>query len=455
MNNPAISIDPLHDIDLKEGKFDKTTATDIFRAFENFKKHGPSQDLCVFFHGGLVSEPAGLKEAEQLLSNYTRSGAYPFFFVWQSDLLTTVEAILKPYGDDPRFVSAVNHLVKAVALKITVALDTDPSRKNLRPSKKARKPPPMTLNELAAFAKSFDRAWERRTGPQLACSSRELDEFAQWLAEAGKSVPRQRPLFPPRRLRGLQNPLARIIRRLNSGHGHGLYTTVVEELLIAAGVADCLGEPIWGEMKRFIDNAFSNDAAAGGTTFLNHLCEAWKENPKLRVTLIGHSAGAIYVQRFIEALDARLAASSTQQVEVIFLAAAITFERMNAGLPCLYRRVSELRIFGLDNKTEGSYWEVWPIYNKSLLYIVSSLCEADPNADKPLVGMQRYTNGTPPYTGSDIRAVLDFIQCTWMVWSPTGSDAKLGYQSKAKRHGGFPLDSETNSSICNMLQSGF
>jgi len=35
------------------------------------------------------------------------------------------------------------------------------------------------------------------------------------------------------------------------------------------------------------------------------LLSAWATNPNLRVTLIGHSAGAIYVQRFLEALDAR------------------------------------------------------------------------------------------------------------------------------------------------------
>ncbi|MFP3656610.1 hypothetical protein SB777_37475, partial [Burkholderia sp. SIMBA_052] len=61
--------------------------------------------------------------------------------------------------------------------------------------------------------------------------------------------------------------------------------------------------------------------------------------------LIGHSAGAIYVQRFIESLDARLAASSPRQVQVILLAAAIAFERMKAGLPALHRRVSGLRLF--------------------------------------------------------------------------------------------------------------
>ncbi|WP_274518013.1 hypothetical protein [Paraburkholderia phenoliruptrix] len=32
MNNPAKPIDPLHDVDLKERRFNKTTATDVRNA---------------------------------------------------------------------------------------------------------------------------------------------------------------------------------------------------------------------------------------------------------------------------------------------------------------------------------------------------------------------------------------------------------------------------------------
>ncbi|RKE39948.1 hypothetical protein B0G76_6403 [Paraburkholderia sp. BL23I1N1] len=450
-----LPIDPLHDIDLQYGRFNKTTALDLSKAFDNFKENGTSGHLCVFFHGGLVSEAAGLSTAGQLIEGYTDSGAYPFFFIWKADLLTTVEAILEPYRDDPGFINAANYAVNTVARKICAVLDTDQSLKGQRPSAKVGKAAPMTLKALASSTKLYDNAWAKRAGAQLPCSSTELDQFAQWLVTAGKAVPEKRRLFSPKHLGGPQNPLARIIQRLNSGHDHGLYTTVVEELFIAAGLAERLGSPIWGEMKRFIDDSFSNDADAGGTAFLNHLCDAWDKNPQLRVTLIGHSAGAIYVQRFIEALDARLPASSTQRVEVIMLAAAITFDRMNVGLPILRKRVSGLRVFGLDNKTEGSYWEVPLVYNKSLLYLISSLCEADPNADKPLVGMQRYWKGTAPYTDAGILAAAEFIQTTRAVWSPTKPGAKPGYQSHAKRHGGFAEEEETNRSVCFVLQNGF
>lgn len=66
------------------------------------------------------------------------------------------------------------------------------------------------------------------------------------------------------------------------------------------------------------------DANAGGTTFLEQLATAWGKNPNLRVTLIGHSAGAIYVHRLIEELDARFSDSPECKVEVLYMAPAVS-----------------------------------------------------------------------------------------------------------------------------------
>ncbi len=450
-----VQIDPLHDIVLNEGKFSGsagTTAGDLNDAFVNFDKSNQSGHLCVFFHGGLVSEAEGLNTASRLIENYAANGAYPFFFIWKSDLLSVVRAILEAHSDNPVFLVAANYAIQMVAHKIAGALDTDPSLKGQRI--RTRNAVPMTLKELAVYAQHYDRAWARHGGEQLACSSSELKQFAQFLVDAEKAISVKRRLFLRKNLRDSKSPLSRIIHRFNTHHDHDLYTTVVEELFIAMGLDQCLGEKIWGKMKEFINDSFSRGAGAGGSAFLDHLCAAWKKNPGLRVTLIGHSAGAIYVQRFIEELHARLPASSTLQVEFIMLAPALTFERMNAGLPALQKRVSGLRVFGLDNKTEGSYWEVPPVYNKSLLYIVSSLCEADPNADKPLVGMQRYWNGAP-YIVTEILAVTAFIDSTRSVWSPANPGADAGYQSNAKMHGRFPVEKDTNGSVCFALKDGF
>ena len=179
------------------------------------------------------------------------------------------------------------------------------------------------------------------------------------------------------------------MRHRSPGHDHGIYTTVIEELFIALCIADWARTNVWEPMKKTIDDAFANHPKAGGTVFLEKLKDIWTKRPNLKVTLIAHSAGSIFIQRFIEAMDASFG-PQPQKVEVITMAAAVSFERMWKGLAQLQKRVSAVRVFGLNAALEGGYWEVFPIYDKSLLFIVCSLCEGDPDADKPLFGMQRY-----------------------------------------------------------------
>ena len=255
-------------------------------------------------------------------------------------------------------------------------------------------------------------------------------------------------------LRGIDNPLSRIISRLNSGHDHGLYTTIVEEILICLGVKRLIGKPIWDRMKKDIEVSFSSAPNAGGTEFVRELIACWANNPEMRVTLVGHSAGAIYLQRFVECLDAQLAPSAPQKVEIITLAAATSFDRVAQGLSSLRRRVLKARTFGLDDARESGYWEIPLVYNKSLLYIVSSLCDDDPNDDRPILGMQRYWNAKGIYDVSPINEVIAFFSQNNAVWAPSAKSAPAGYRSNAREHGDFPLDQETRDSVCYALQHG-
>lgn len=444
-------IDPLHDIVLDRGTFSHTNAEDLKRAFDKFTTGSERGHLCVFFHGGLVSETAGLEQAGRLVKNFADSGAYPFFFIWKSDLLSAVSAILEPPAKTRSFVQAANDLVWTMAAKIVQARDADPGLRALPRVRPARKAVPMTLEQLASAARLYDRAWRAGKGEQLGCSTAELEQFGKRLAQGDQHT---RPrLFLARNLRGVQNPLARIVHRFNTGHDHGLYTTVIEELLIAAQL-DKAAATVWDTMKSFIERSFEPDKDAGGTAFLDHLRKAWQADPSLRVTLIGHSAGAIYVQRFIEVLDERIPPDTHRPLEVVLVAAALSCRRLNAGLPALRRRVGALRAFGLDNTRESSYWEVKGVYNKSLLYIVCSLCERDLNADRALVGMQRYWSGQAPYDEREIVTATKFIGAARAVWAPTDADAQPGYRSQADRHGGFPEERCTNESICFGLKNG-
>ena len=446
-------MDPLHDIDLIHGAFGQTSLQDLDRAFANLLNTRPKpSDVCVFFHGGLVSRDEAVQAADMLKPLYTRSGAYPFFFVWNSDILTVFQETLKRYQDDPDFIDAANLGVSTVARKIETALDMRRARARLPRRMPARRQR-LDLRALASLAKPYDQAWSRVPGSQLSATNSDLEAFHEYLMQLNRTRERRgvRGLFRVGRIRGAGNPFARVIQRFNTGHDHGLFTTVVEELCIAIGVADFCRKKIWVPMKNDIDLAFA--VGGGGTAFLKKLKDAWAELPDLRVTLIGHSAGSIYVQRFIEALDVSFDPRFT--VEVITLAAAVSFERMVQGLAPLQRRVSALRVFGLRDRLEGGYWEVPFVYDKSLLYGVCSLGEGDPEADKPLLGMQRYWTGRRPYNQPDIEAITKFIESRRAVWSPTSRTARPGYRSNAKRHGDFPFDPKTEESECYTLKNGF
>ena len=451
----ATDFDPahLHHIDLVDGQFHPggTTADDLNRVFYNFqtsKKH--YNHLCVFFHGGLVSRSEGLDTASLLIGDYTNAHRYPFFFIWNSGpldalnsgLLHALKNAMQPY-DNPPFAIIVNYTFRMVARKIKAALDN----KRLRLPARGR-----SLKQLATLARAYDQAWGKRAGAQLGCSQRELDQFARFIANAAD-----------RMFKGPKDLIARILYRLNTGHDHGVYTTIIEELFIAAELAAIVRNKIWLPLVRSIYRSFESGSTAGGTAFVHHLCNLLTNNPTLRVTLIGHSMGSIYVQRIIEALDARLPEGSTAQLEVILLAAAISFARMNAHLSVLRKRVSGLRVFALNSKAE-CYPEIPPIYDKSLLYIVSSLCENDQNADKPLVGMMHYWKGywsgkRPYIRDPDIRAVINFMG-EREVWAPK-THAPPGWRSgivpiyKGSRHGQFPKECFTRASVREILTNGF
>jgi hypothetical protein len=85
---------------------------------------------------------------------------------------------------------------------------------------------------------------------------------------------------------------------------------------------------------------------------------------------------------------------------------------------------------------------------------VSSLCDCNPEADKLLVGMQRYWSRTRQYDQPYINAVTDFVKSSRTVWAPSSRTAPPDYRSDAERHGGFPTEEMTDGSVRYTLRSG-
>src|SRR5262249_4352205 len=85
--------------------------------------------------------------------------------------------------------------------------------------------------------------------------------------------------------------LVRIISRFRKGRDHGVYATVVEELLRQFFFTN-VGAKVWGAMKEQAESTFENVEGAaprGGWLLVEQLAQACRQASRPQVSLVGHS----------------------------------------------------------------------------------------------------------------------------------------------------------------------
>ena len=499
-----MTLSPNHQLNLKNGVFDATTAADLAELFDTYTMAGSQKPLVVYFHGGLNSQPVALATAEErLLGQYQQAGAYPVFFIWQSGLREVLQHNLAAIFKEKiyqRLLSRVSQFVEAklrqgersergerLELKsladINQALQAPPGAEPLAQLDPSRLPPGERLREAeeAQFKEILKRDQTLTTEAQaIANTLRTEAEIAQDRAARSTTVPGSRhTLMSPEVLdrirreaptpaeRGLVSTttiilgavrvLGRVIRRLAQGRDHGVYSTIVEEILREFYLANA-GKLVWDWMKQDTLDAFGPDPARhGGTAFLEQLKTHIGADPPPRIILVGHSTGAIYICHFLAQAAHRL--PPAVQFEVIFLAPACDFKLWSDTLTLYGDRIRAFRLFGMADPLEATdrLVPLVLVYPRSLLYFVSGVLEDE--ADKPLVGMERYYSGRPPYDAQaypEIENVRRFIATEpgRLVWAET--DGGLGLASAAKKHGDFDdADGPTIASVQHIIREGF
>ncbi|HEY6261397.1 MAG TPA: C1 family peptidase [Nitrospiraceae bacterium] len=203
----------------------------------------------------------------------------------------------------------------------------------------------------------------------------------------------------------------------------------LEKLLATPGTA------IWSEMKQNAD-AISNTAESGGMK----LYRACQQSPyfadldKVRLHLVGHSAGSILHSHVID----RLGRQGWTFESVNFMAPAVRvdlFER--TVVPAIKNgRVKHYNQFHLSDDMEQKDPTCRPIlgYSRSLLYLVSRSLEHGETT--PILGMEKYFKST---IASQQLAQVS----TW---------AAPGKESKSTTHGGFDDDQVTMMSIISLMK---
>jgi hypothetical protein len=254
--------------------------------------------------------------------------------------------------------------------------------------------------------------------------------------------------------------LARVIKRFIEHRDHGLYPTVVEEILRAYYIAN-IGEQVWQAMKQETADTFAapTDVPRGGTEFLNRLEKLLNAGQVLRLSVVGHSTGAVFIDNFFDAIRVRQAAGSLPKSfkvdKVIFLVPAATDTNFAnvLGQPLLY---NDFRLFGMTDGYECKDEMVPAVYTRSLLYFVSGILEENADGtnavDMPIMGMQRYLTEGGVYNSPDAVACRTYLTSNpdFTVWSPC--DRGDGLRSQSQHHGDFDDDDATLTSVQYFLR---
>lgn len=500
----------------------------------------PRRHLVLHFHGGLVSKEDGLAIAHKLLVDHPvyapspAEGGWPVFYVWESGAWETIRNNLTELADEPVFRQLLRKLVQ-YALEQLGGQDSGGIGRSVLPASRG-------VREVEV-RKAFDDFWAqpRRdtipyrqfeilaspAGARAADTALDEDEiradlegdteFLQALATLPDVPPATRSALAPAGARERRSAFAElasaefskssqtrglieivqvarflvkvlrgVLGRRANGRDHGLYATCVEEAVrafkIAGSGANEWGKALqWNRMKQDTVDAFGPDPDLhAGTALLARLGKALAGGLQLdRITLIGHSTGAIYIANWLARSADFLPATLKQ--DVIFLAPAISFDLWARTLRAHGQRIGGFRLFAMHDALErddqvwggdpdldgGKDWRRY-VYPSSLLYLVSGILESrrgadgqeHDEADVPLVGMERFFTGAAVYNEAAGFREVDEVRA-WLatrnggaVWSRAEQQGD-GLNCTSIDHGAFDDDPATLASLRHLVTHGF
>jgi hypothetical protein len=190
------------------------------------------------------------------------------------------------------------------------------------------------------------------------------------------------------------------------------------------------GTAVWRDMKWDADQSFR--VGGGGRLAVKTLLEGnAKRSKPLKIHLVGHSAGAIFLAHLLDAMDAMNPLKSPVS-SVSIMAPACTVDLFKRSyLPRIGHTgaasgVSKLWQYNLIDQREQDD-RVGP-YQKSLLYFVSRAFEDDRNM--PLLGMEKFEDEVPSKAGYTVHYA-----------------GRASSITDSQTHGGFDNDRSTMNNI--------
>jgi hypothetical protein len=491
-----------HCIVLKDGKFDTaqgTTADDLRGLFAAVGQSAETP-LVVHFHGGLIDRQAGIDGANLLTPIYQKAGAYPVFFVWESGWREVLQQNLPAIFSEDIFRRIRLRVTQFAKGKVDKGVETGQAKsagtltlpKEHEVVQEFSKPSdgvepfaaidPHALPEDDALTDEERAQFEERlrADPTFETLAEEVANSlipadGDGVASRGASVRGSTKTLMSRDVLdeitteqdgakgGISTALliaraatvlGRVVRRFAQRRDHGFYLTIVEEILRGFYVGNA-GRFLWNGMKQDIVDTFGVAPECGGTLFLTELEKLWKGGKRPRITLVGHSAGAIYACRLLQEVQAR-GLPQDLHVNLVLIAPACDFDLLAKTVQSAGARVDGLRIFGMGDARERRDAIAGLLYPSSLLYFVSGVVEEE--SDRPLVGMERFY--TAPFDNAEKFPQIDFVRKFAhfqkkhaLVWAE--STAGEGVNCDMTSHGGWAGTQATVASVAHILQKGY
>ncbi|KUI97427.1 alpha/beta hydrolase [Vibrio sp. MEBiC08052] len=460
------------------GTFRKTgkhysTPEDVDALIEHLK----TQDkLVIHFHGGLNKEAVGMQIAEKLSNSY--KGAHPLTIVWETGLLETVQDRITDVYKTKLFKKLVFWVVK----KASKYLPED-FQIGARGSKELTDAE--ILDEL-----SKERPFENLTqtlpqgsrGADFSLTEMELDNLideveAELETEIDMTDPQisgmltgynAQKITGPQTSRGqargisvklikdLAKLTVQVIRRFTNGTHHGLYPTIVEEILQQYYLAD-VGEWVWGGMKLSAQEMWQENTNLTGVeqhagTYLLEKLITLQQQHHIKIDIVGHSAGAIAICHLFKAMKQRQ--QSLDIRNLIFLAPAARYDLFIQHILPQPNFYQSFKMYTMSDQYECNDILVPYVYTRSLLYFISGVLEG--KDDMPIIGMARYISQPEQYKENAFAKVRAFMSEDNRLILSNSSELNPGAVAPlittSETHGDFDDDEATISSINKLLQ---
>jgi len=494
-----------HVLHSRDGKFEADTSslTEVARILSSAQSANPAHGLVIHFHGGLVNQKSGRGIADSLAPKYAAAGAYPLFFVWESGPIESLKNNLSDILADPAFRELVKKVAEWALKKLggQVGLKGGPGqainevqlRKEFDVWFNGASPTPPVTNEgkvaatpamkSAAGLNEEELADEIEAGldgdPDFQDAIQQLHNAVGGGGTATKGAGTQdaakvvlvddhalKAMFPGTTAttkgglswfevaKFVAKVVIKVVQRYSHGRAHGMYCTIVEEVLRNAYL-DKIGATVWNQMKKDTLDSFGTHVQCCGAAVAKEIGKLQAAGKTFnKITLVGHSTGAIYICEF---LDAAAKAAPQLQFDIVFLAPAVRHDRFAAALATHRSRIGKFRMFGMSDSVESDDSLVPILYTRSLLYFVSGVLEGhvennawEGDIDAPIVGMQRYLTDKSLFNANDfpeveqVRQFLDSVADS-AIWSD--SSAGNGLNSLSRKHGDFDNDPPTVDSV--------